>query len=116
MTKLLLCCSTSQHPRDEHSAKLLLFFCFSVCLQIWKQNIRNIETLHSISMENSLTFAESHFKLFSHDICQHDWPPIFLPLAALKGIRTRMGGGAPRRENISRECNSPFSHQVSLLQ
>lgn len=115
MQRLLSCYYVSaclSVPEMSTLPKLFVCICFSVCLLIWKQNIRNIETLHSISMENPLTFAESHFKVFSHDIFQHGWPSTFMPVAALKGIRTSTGGRATQRENVSRDCSNPSSHQV----
>ena len=36
------------------------FVCFPMWLLTWKQNIRNVWKLHSISTRNCLTFAESH--------------------------------------------------------
>lgn len=86
--------------------KILLFFCFSVWLLIWKQSIRNIEILHSISMGNSLTFAELNcFHVTFASITGHpsSWP--WLP----SGGQDKHWWKDTMQGNVPRNCSSSFS-------
>lgn len=70
---------------------LFLFFCVVANMEAEYQKYWDI-TLHF-----HREFAHiCRIKLFSHDICQHHWPPIFMALAM--GARTSTDGRTPCRE------------------